>query len=314
MTDPLTDVAMLLRPRAVLMTEVHGVGRWGIRFPDFNVTNFMVVAAGECWFQLGDAPPSLLRSGDFLFQPEAGGFALMSEPGTATVYGDAAYKAAEGSIIRLGAPPGPATRLVGGYFAVEAINTDLFAALLPRVMLICASESGAGRLAALLDLILAEAQDLRPGRDFMLQRLAEALVIEALRGTATADLPQQMGLLAGLRDRQLAQALYAMHAEVARPWRVAALAAVAGMSRSAFVRRFHDVVGTAPMTYLLRWRMSLTKAALIRGKTRLDDIAAEVGYDSAAALSHAFRRTTGHSPTTFKLLKRVPNLIRPRPL
>lgn len=282
------------------MTEIHGSGRWGIRFPSFRVTNFAVVVEGGCWLRIGHNELQPFRTGDFLLQPEAGEFAFMSEPDVPTVFGNSAYKAAAGDIIKLGGAGGTKTRIVGGYFQVEKINTDLFAALLPRSVHVRASENGAQRLGNLLGLIAEEARDVRPGRTLVLQRLAEVMIVEALRRPVPQDMPLSFGLLAGLKDRNLAAALHAIHADLSHDWKLSALAHSAGLSRSAFSRRFTEVIGISPMTYLLQWRMAVAKSALINERLTLDEVAARTGYGSAGAFSHAFLRTVGCTPSTFR--------------
>ncbi len=91
-----------------------------------------------------------------------------------------------------------------------------------------------------------------------------------------------------------------MHSDVRAAWTVADLAKLAGMSRSAFAARFSDLLGCAPMEYLLRWRMTLAQDALRRGGRPLDRVAEEIGYDSASAFSTAFRRRIGCSPAPLR--------------
>ncbi|MCF1503682.1 AraC family transcriptional regulator [Afifella sp. H1R] len=301
MTDPLTQIVTLLQPQAVLMTEIHGAGRWGIRFPGFGVTNFVVVAEGACWLKLGDETPMPFREGDFLLQPAAGTFAFSSAPDSETVLGDAAYKQAAGPIIRLGTKDATATRLVGGYCTVDRVNADLFTALLPRAIHIQSDQTGADRFGRLMQDIADEARGDRPGRTLILQRLVEVLVLEALRRPTLIDhIPSASGLLAALRDRSLSAALRALHDDVRAPWTVSKLAGVAGMSRSAFSPAFHNRMGMTPMTYLTSWRMALAKAALIHERLTLEEVADRTGYGSAGAFSHAFLRSVGQTPSAFR--------------
>lgn len=307
MDDPLTQVVTLLRARAVLMNEIRGRGRWGIRFPAFGVTNFAIVAEGECWLRVGKDRPMPFRTGDFLLQPESIEFGFLSAPDAPTVLGDASYKAAAGYLIDLGGEDGPQTRIVGGYFEVDRVNTDLFAALLPRVVHVQAHDHPTDRLAKLLDLMSDEAREERPGRSVVVQRLAELLVVEALRKPEAAALTAPSGLLAGLQDRQLTPVLHAIHAAVGKSWTLAELASLAGMSRSAFARRFQSAVGIAPMNYVLRWRMAVAKSALSNERLTLDEVAKRTGYGSAAALSHAFHRSIGCTPSTFRQQQAAPS-------
>jgi len=162
-----------------------------------------------------------------------------------------------------------------------------------------AADGGSGRLTRLIDLIREECAAELSGRDMILERLLEIMLVECLRrgGLDGGALPA--GLLAGMRDPALARVLRAMHEDVRAGWTVAELARLAGMSRSAFAARFGETVGCAPIEYLARWRMALAQDALSRGGTSLDQLADEIGYDSASAFSTAFRRRIGRSPGAF---------------
>jgi transcriptional regulator GlxA family with amidase domain len=127
------------------------------------------------------------------------------------------------------------------------------------------------------------------GRNLVLTRLVEILLVESLRQTQTRDAPA--GLLRGLRDVQLSEAIHQMHADPARPWTMAELAREAAFSRSAFFDRFTRSVGVPPMEHLLAWRMALAKDLL-----RRQEVAERVGYGSASTFSTAFRRHVGQPP------------------
>lgn len=154
-----------------------------------------------------------------------------------------------------------------------------------------------------LALLFDEAFAQRCGRQALLDRLFEVVLIQILRhlmehGHARA------GLLAGLSHQRLRYALVSMHEQPAHPWSLEALADAAGMSRTVFANTFHDVVGLTPGQYLQGWRISLAQQALHRGDA-LKLIADAVGYGSEAALSRAFKAQTGSSPRQWKRQQRV---------
>jgi AraC-like DNA-binding protein len=194
--------------------------------------------------------------------------------------------------------------MLGGTFQIERVNAPLLE-LLPETIHIRAAESDTSRLTRIIDLIMEEYAAERSGRDMILERLVEVLLVEALRWRSISDESVPAGLLAGMRDAPLAGALRAMHADVRHGWTVAALAKQAGMSRSAFATRFATTLGCAPMEYLSRWRMSLAQDALSRGGKSLDRVAEEIGYDSASAFSNAFRKRLGCAPGAFARSRRV---------
>lgn len=128
-------------------------------------------------------------------------------------------------------------------------------------------------------------------------RLMEVMLVEALR-SAPAELTA-MGLLAGLRDPQLAVALHGIHTQTAQAWTLVTLARQAGMSRSSFAERFTRVVGTTLLNYVLQWRLAVTKDMLAHGQMTVAETALTVGYESASGFSTAFSRGTGRSPRNF---------------
>jgi len=151
----------------------------------------------------------------------------------------------------------------------------------------------------LIRLVADEARATRPGREVVLERLLEVLLIEAFRASGGIAAPP--GLLRGLSDPHLAVALRVLHADPAPPWTVAELARAAGLSRSAFFARFEREVGRAPMAYLTGWRMSLAKDRLRRGEGSLTEIGAALGYGSASAFNTAFAREVGQPPGQYAL-------------
>ena len=188
--------------------------------------------------------------------------------------------------------------MLGGLILCDPANAELLVGLLPPVILVRGDERTGARLHALVTMIREEADDARPGRDGVLARLIEVMLIETLRREAATLLPGT-GVLGGLADPQLARALASIHADVRRGWTVSDLARLAGMSRSVFARRFSQAVGSAPVEYLLDWRMALAKESLLHGRGTLTEIAEAVGYKSASAFSTAFRQRIGCAPSDY---------------
>jgi AraC-like DNA-binding protein len=149
-----------------------------------------------------------------------------------------------------------------------------------------------------LALLFAEAEATNCGRQLMLNRLFEVLMIWVLR-ELMAQGRVDSGMLAGLAHARLRGALVAMHDQPQRDWPLEALADAAGMSRTVFANTFRDVVGCTPGVYLQRWRIGLVQKGLREGRA-LKLLAADVGYGGEAALSRAFRAHTGQSPREWR--------------
>ncbi|GAB3043130.1 AraC family transcriptional regulator [Stenotrophomonas tumulicola] len=151
---------------------------------------------------------------------------------------------------------------------------------------------------AVLGVLFEEAFAERCGRQAMLDRLFELVIIQVLR-TLMENGQIQVGLLAGMGHPRLRHALVAMHEQPAEDWSLQTLAERAGMSRSAFSEGFREVIGSTPGQYLQAWRTRLAQQALRRGQP-LKRIAGEVGFGSEAALSRAFKAQTGQSPRQWR--------------
>lgn len=293
--DPLSDVIALLRPHTAISKPISGRGQWGVRYAAHNAPGFTIVLKGACWIAFEGEQPLKLEKGAFLLLPATPAFTLSSHPAIACAPRDPMDVP-----VRHGEQEGEADfESLGGTFRIETANAPLLLALLPRMIHVAPSEGRSVRLGRVIDLIVEECGGDEPGKDMILGRMLEVLLIEALRlrGVATDD--DRAGLLNGMRDPALARVLGAMHADVRADWTVASLARIAGQSRSAFAARFGAVLGCGPIEYLARWRMALAKDALLRGAKTLDRIADEIGYDSASAFSTAFRKRLGCPPGKF---------------
>lgn len=298
--DPLSDIIQLLRPHAVFSKPITGKGDWGVSYSSEGQPGFAIVLEGRCWLGFNGADAILLESGDFVLLPDVRAFTLQSNPNAKCVPGQPPPGGQRHRGVRHGNPKGrPDFRMLGGSFQMEPVNAPLLLSLLPGMIQIRAVNRCAERLSTVLNLIFEECEATQPGREMILTRLLEVLLIEALRLSDADWDSMPTGLLAGLRDKALSKALRALHSDVRAGWTVARLAKLASMSRSAFATRFSEILGCAPIEYLIRWRMALARDALSRGEKSLERIAIEIGYESASAFSTAFRRRTGCSPGRF---------------
>ena len=237
-----------------------------------------------------------LREGDFVLLPATPSFTLASDLSIRPTLVPLEHS----QQTHHGPESEPVTmRMLGGYFRFDGANAQLLVKLLPPVVHIRRDEPGASQLRRIVELISDEADACRPGRDLIVERLVEVVLVEALRFRSSLSLREEQGLLAGLSDPALAQTLREIHVDVARRWTVEQLARTAGMSRAVFADRFSRRIGMPPMQYLLEWRIALAKDMLRREQLSLAQVAERVGYQSASAFSTAFTRLTGRSPGEF---------------
>jgi AraC-like DNA-binding protein len=295
-SDPLAAIISLLRPQTVLSKVISGAGKWSIRKPRYEDPAFCLLLDGSCFLEPDGVDALELSEGDFVLLPQMPSFTLASDlsisptsiafdPSRETHYGTASD---------------PVTmRMLGGYFRFDRANAQLLVKLLPPLVHIRREDPGAARLRRIVELIGEEADANRSGRDLILERLVEVLLVEALRFRSASAAREGQGLLAGLSDPALARTLREIHLDVARRWTVKQLARTAGMSRAVFAERFARKVGMPPMQYLLEWRMALAKDVIRGERPSLAEVAERVGYQSASAFSTAFTRLTGRSPSEF---------------
>lgn len=294
MTDPLSEVIALLQPRAVFAKGISGAGRWGVRYSAFDQPSFCAVLEGSCRLAVEGERAVTLEAGDFVLLPATPAFTLSGFEPVKPARTDPKVAPSPTGEVRHGTRGGrPDVRLLGGYFVFESPDAALLVALLPALVHV----RGVERLSVLVRLVGEESKAQRAGRELVLTRLVEVLLIEALRSTSGDGAPP--GLLRGLADARLAPAIRTMHGQLARSWTVAQLAKTAGLSRSAFFERFTRTVGQRPMEYLLAWRMAIARDLLRGQDLGIAEVADRVGYGSAAAFSTAFSRHVGQPPSRF---------------
>lgn len=291
MIDPLSEIVRLLHPRAVFANMVSGKGNWAVRYAEYGKPSFCIMLEGSCLLMVDGHEPLTIRAGDFILLPTTPAFTLSGFLPAPPVLLDPHEVAAERHEWRYGEQEGePDMRALGGAFLFDGADPGLLVSLLPAVVHVADST----RLAQLVGMVGEESASPKPGSDFMLSRLVELLLAEAMRSATASNAPA--GLLRGLGDERLASALQAMHAHVDHSWTIRELSQKAALSRSAFFERFTRIVGVAPMEYLLAWRMALAKEWLRRDGMAVSEVAERVGYGSASAFSAAFSKHVGLPP------------------
>ena len=300
MIDPLGEALHHLRMRGVFYSRCELAAPWGISLPEIaDSLMFHVVISGSCWLEVGGAERLRLQPGDLALVPHGAGHTLRSDPAAPTpglfdLPRDAVSERYE--VIRVDGG-GEAARLLCGTVFFDHPAARQLTALLPPVILVQGWRSTESEwIASTLRLMASEAQSPRPGGEEVITRLADILVIQAIRVWLEQESGTASGWLSALHDPQVGRALAMIHRDPAQEWRVATLAAAVAMSRSAFAERFSHLVGEAPMQYVTRWRMYLALDALRADHATVAEIALRLGYGSEAAFSRAFKRFAGLTP------------------
>src|SRR6266571_796908 len=272
--DPLGEALHLLRMTGAFYCLTEATAPWALEMPAFaDCLSFHVVTAGGCWLRVDGAEALYLRAGDLALVPHGRGHRLFSQPGV-TPAGRVDQLPQQlisehYSILRHGGGGAPSTLVCGIVSFHDPAAQQLVRLLPPVIHTDGATAPSRTWIGDTLGLMAAEVRQLRPGGEAVITRLADILVI---------------------------QAILAVHRNPGHPWTVASLANQAAMSRSAFAARFTQLVGEPAVQYVTRWRMQVALARLQQGPTTIRELAAQFGYGSEAAFSHAFKRVIGVSP------------------
>lgn len=192
---------------------------------------------------------------------------------------------------------GPSTTSICGAVRFDApTGRHLIAALPDQIHIQPVDQFDNGWMLATASLMATESGDLRPGGEAVITRLADILVIQAIRTWLRADPAARDGWLGAMSDQHIGRAISLLQRQPEREWTVAELAAEVTMSRAAFAARFAALVGEPPMHYLTRWRMYLALDALENEGSSVKGLARQFGYRSEAAFSRTFKRVIGCPP------------------
>lgn len=288
--DPLSGILAALGTHSTRRAWLEAAGSWALSFPAFDRLKFVAVLRGACWFIASDRPAQRLSTGDVVLIGRTG-YVVASDPALSPVDG-LPPDAVDGDRVRLG---GDEVLLLGGGVAFAPGTASFLLDMLPSSLFVERSSGAAGAIANVLALLDREACEPGMGSQAITARLAEVLVVEAIRFHANDAGVNKAGWLGALLDPKIGRALHSFHSDIARPWTVALLAAEAAMSRAAFSAGFHRLVGRPPLDYVRTWRLTLARARLIGGAP-IAGTATEVGYASQSAFSYAYRRFFGRTP------------------
>jgi AraC-like DNA-binding protein len=314
--DPLSDVLRAVRLNGAFFYLFEGTGPWAIAvapareltprvLPDAeHLMAYHIVTGGSCWIGCGDEPQVQLHPGDAILFPHghAHRASAQQQPHPATGrYHHAPSRPLE--TVRLGSGGGARADLVCGFLGCDARPYNPLLAALPSSIHV--RGAAGGWLAEFPRQVVAEAWQTRAGGATMLTRMAELMFVEVVRRYIEELSPRQSGWLAGLCDPVVAPALAALHRRPAHPWTLAELARGAATSRTVLTERFSQTVGLPPMQYLTQWRLQLAAEQLASGSRKVAAVGADVGYESEAAFSRAFKREFGEPPGRFRTRARA---------
>lgn len=282
--DVLSSVMNAYQLRAGVYGHPTFCGAWQFGTSGNRRASFHLVGRGHCWLHTKlDSAPQPLQGGDLVIFPHDA-WHLLS--GDKELRGQDNRPQMEGE--------GPFTTLVCGYFEFQAGNKNPILDALPEVIVVHREDAGQ-RLETLGRLLLEEAQVEGIGTRTVLDKLADTLFVMVVRHHVSR-VADQRGLLGALADARLRKAMAAMHRNPGAAWTLEGLAHEAGMSRAAFAQRFAELVGTTPIEYLTRWRMTEAELLLRNPQVSVAAAAEKAGYETEAAFRKAFKRIHGIGP------------------
>jgi len=312
--DALSDVLRAVRLSGSFFFDIQASDPWvaetpagpqivGKMFPGADhLISYHVITHGHCWAALPGEAPVRGNAGDVICFPHCDAHILTSQLGMRQPPMVEMYRRPEDGqlpfAITMGNGGAEETRLVCGFLGCDARPFNPLLAALPRMFRV--SEQGDGALRAMVQFAVSESHAARPGGASVLDRLSELMFIDVVRRYVETLPADRTDWLSGLRDASIGRALAALHSEPARRWTLESLGREAGLSRSALAERFTEFVGQPPMQYLSNWRMQLAAGQLAGGTDSLAAIAERVGYESEAAFSRAFKKTTGVAPGAWR--------------
>lgn len=303
-TDPLGEALHFLRMSGIFYCRSEFTAPWALALPPFeNCVMFHIVTSGQCWLRVPGASDLLLRPGDLALVPHGEGHDLFShaDAPTAKLFDLPREEVSDRyELLRHGGGGEPST-VICGVVKFEHPSAKQLVRLLPRQINVDGwSSSETEWIQSTLRLMAAEAREPRAGGETVITRLADILVIQAIRAWIARDPAAQTGWLGALRDKQIGRSIALIHRNPATDWTLATLAGQVGMSRSAFAERFTQLVGESAMQYVVNWKMNTASMWIRESETPLAEIASRLGYESEAAFSRAFKRVLGASPGSLR--------------
>jgi AraC-like DNA-binding protein len=316
--DVIADVLESVHLTTAIFGRLELGTPWRLRIPARDYLSFYVVARGGAWLELAESPNAAgthsgaersiaLSAGDAVVLPRMSAHVLRDANRSDTPSQDFDYQGCPrvkaGLVGRLGGD-GPVTSLINGHFTLGSAHRNaLIASLPPAIHLPAGATAASSQLSGIVSLILSESASPGPGSNIVLARLADLLLVHALRYWIATEGSAACGLRA-VADPAVGAALRLMHGRPAESWTVEGLASAVGVSRSAFAARFAQLVGEPPLQYLSHWRMTTAAKILRESDESVATVAERVGYANPVAFTKAFARIQGIGPGAYRRAQR----------
>ncbi|MEV4122948.1 AraC family transcriptional regulator [Micromonospora sp. NPDC049645] len=277
---------------------------WALRFTDGAPLTLCVPLRGEGWLSHPESDkPRLVRVGEVAAARGPAPFTFSAEPRSSFPPGEIrdVRRGRTGTADPVGADHTERLELLVGVYHVRGSVPQRLLGALPPVLVVPDDHD----CAPLRDYLDAQLDASRPGRQIVLDRLLDWLLVCTVRDWFDQPDAEPPGWYRALSDDTVGPVLRAMHDAPGRPWTLASLAGQAGVSRSTLAKRFTELVGEPPLTYLTDWRMTLAADRLAESTATVAAVAHQLGYADAFGFSAAFKRVHGVSPSGHRRLARA---------
>jgi AraC-like DNA-binding protein len=306
--DPLVGFLDGPRARAAFLVKVVMDAPWAMRIEDEAPLAVVAVTHGRAWLVHPSGEPRLLAAGDIAVIRGPDHYVVAHDPAAVptivvdaggncqTLDGESVVQSMNLGVRTWGnRANGRDVMLVGTYQTEGEVSRWLVESL-PAVVVVRAAEWDS----PIVPLLAAEIAREDPGQQVVLDRVLDLLLVSSLRAAfaaRTVDVPRWFSANA---DPIVGPVIRLMQDEPAAPWTVASLASAAGVSRALLARRFHELTGEPPMTFLTSWRMALAADLIVEREATVTSVARTVGYGSPFTFSTAFKRIYGVSPKAYR--------------
>jgi thiosulfate/3-mercaptopyruvate sulfurtransferase len=284
--DLLSNMLKTLRLDASIFLHSTFCQQWVIDIGAIDVATFHLISHGGCWLHLPHAKPIELRENDLLVLPHNAPHLVSPSaepPKDETPRNTPADEVS-----------GPSATLICGTVTFGQSYWNPLIEALPEYVILPSREYRDTTLGKAVEALISECERNESGSEVVIDRLADILFIEVLRGYV--DRQHNDNFLVALNDPKISRALASFHSEPGKPWSVQALAEIAAMSRSTFAQRFQDLVGSSTMNYVARWRMQYAHNQITETTNAIGDIAEACGYQNEESFTKTFRKEFGLSP------------------
>lgn len=298
--DPLGEILHQLRIDGSLYCRSELSGDWSLDMPILpGKMMFHIITAGQCWLSVAGEPTRLLKQGSLVLVPHGLGHVISSDPSLSPtpLFESGVIQVSERYETLNITGDGDITELTCGIMGFDQFAGKQLMQQLPPMLIVEPGQyNQQDWLNSTLQFIGQEARQLKPGGETIITHLGDILVIQLIRHWMEHSPQASEGWIGALRDKHIGIALRAIHHQPEKKWTVDSLAQECGMSRSGFSAHFKQLLGDSVKSYLTQWRMNLAYQRLKQQHEPLINLAQELGYESEAAFSRAFKRIMGVSP------------------